>query len=142
MPAEFQNALDFTIIGVKNRFCFLDVILIVGKGSEDDNKYSFVAKYSMRKILELIFLLPLCKREIGWLGFHILKSEESPIKNQQFFSLEAQKTLKKTSFFSWLSTLHLNFITNFAQISYPLRPLSLKSAIFYELILMKTVSFE
>ena len=37
MPAEFQKAMDYTLIGLKNTFCFLDDILIVSKGSEDDH---------------------------------------------------------------------------------------------------------
>ena len=37
MPAEFQKAMDYTLIGLKNIFCFLDDILIVSKGSEDDH---------------------------------------------------------------------------------------------------------
>ena len=37
MPAEFQKAMDYTLIGLKNTFCFLDDILIVRKGSEDDH---------------------------------------------------------------------------------------------------------
>ena len=35
MPAEFQKAMDYTLIGLKITFCFLDDILIVSKGSED-----------------------------------------------------------------------------------------------------------
>ena len=34
MPAEFQKAMDYTLIGLKYTFCFLDDILIVNKGSE------------------------------------------------------------------------------------------------------------
>ena len=37
MPAEFQKAMDYTLIGLKNTFCFLDDILIVSKGSEEDH---------------------------------------------------------------------------------------------------------
>ena len=38
MPAEFQKAMDCTLIGLKNTFCFLDDILNVIKGSEDQFK--------------------------------------------------------------------------------------------------------
>ena len=37
MPAEFQKAIDYTLIGLKNSFCFLDDILTVSKGSEEDH---------------------------------------------------------------------------------------------------------
>ena len=29
MPAEFQKAMDYTLIGLENTYCFLDHILIV-----------------------------------------------------------------------------------------------------------------
>ena len=38
MPAEFQKAMDYTLIGLKNTFCFLDDILIVSKGSVEEHK--------------------------------------------------------------------------------------------------------
>ena len=37
MPAEFQKAMDYTLIGHKKKFCFLDDILIVSKDSEEDH---------------------------------------------------------------------------------------------------------
>ena len=38
MPAEFQKTMYYTLVGLKNTFCFLDDILIVSKGSEDHFK--------------------------------------------------------------------------------------------------------
>ena len=32
MPAEFQKAIDCTLAGLNNTFCFLDDILIVSRG--------------------------------------------------------------------------------------------------------------
>ena len=32
MPSEFQKAIDCTLVGLNNTFCFLDDILIVSKG--------------------------------------------------------------------------------------------------------------
>ena len=37
MPAEFQKAIDCTLIGLKNTFAFLDDILIASRGTEEDN---------------------------------------------------------------------------------------------------------
>ena len=36
-PVEFQLAMDYTLIGLKNTFCFLDDILILSKCSEGDH---------------------------------------------------------------------------------------------------------
>ena len=41
MPAGFQKAMDYTLIGLKNTYCFLDDILISSKGSLEEHK-SFV----------------------------------------------------------------------------------------------------
>ena len=38
MPAEFQKAMDYTLIGLKNTYCFLDDILIVSEGSLEEHK--------------------------------------------------------------------------------------------------------
>ena len=35
MPAEFQNAVNYTLIGLKNTSCLPDDILIVSKSSEE-----------------------------------------------------------------------------------------------------------
>ena len=37
MPAEFLKAMDYSLIGLKNTFCFLDDLLNVSKGSEEDH---------------------------------------------------------------------------------------------------------
>ena len=36
MPADFQNVMDYTLISLKNNFCFLGELLIVNKSSEED----------------------------------------------------------------------------------------------------------
>ena len=38
MAAEFQKAMDYILIGLKNTYCFLDDILIVSKGSLEEHK--------------------------------------------------------------------------------------------------------
>ena len=37
MPADCQKAMDYALIGLENTFCFLDDILIVSKGSDEDH---------------------------------------------------------------------------------------------------------
>ena len=39
MPAEFQKAMNYTFIGLKNDYCFPDGILIVSKRSEEEHKH-------------------------------------------------------------------------------------------------------
>ena len=38
MPAEFQKAMDYSLFGLNNTYCFLDDILIVSKGSLEEHK--------------------------------------------------------------------------------------------------------
>ena len=37
MPEEFQKAMDYTLIGLQNTYCFLDDIIIVSTGTEADH---------------------------------------------------------------------------------------------------------
>ena len=69
MPAEFQKATDYILIGLKNTYCFLDDILIVSKGSEEDHK-QFVLNCLKRldeETLELTFqnVIPINWKFIG-----------------------------------------------------------------------------
>ena len=75
MPAEFQKAVDYTLIGLKNKFCFfLDDILIVGKGSEEDHLKLELDCLNKLDADNLRINLPKCcfaKQEIFWLGYSI-----------------------------------------------------------------------
>ena len=37
MPAEFQKAMDYTLVGLQNTYCFLDDIIIVSSGTKTDH---------------------------------------------------------------------------------------------------------
>ena len=135
MPAEFQKAMDYTLIGLENTYCFSDDILIVSKGSLNEHK-SYVMKCLQRLDDENLRInLPKChfgKLEINWLGYHISKLGISPLdsKTAAILALEAPKTLKKLR--SILGYVHYigKFIPNLAQISHPLRPFLRKSSKF------------
>ena len=136
MPAEFQKAMDYTLIGLQNTYCFLDDILIVRKGSLTEHK-SYVMKCIQRLDDENFRInLSKChfgKLEIDWLGYHISESGILPLetKTAAILALEAPKTLKKLR--SLLgSILYIGkFIPNLSQISHPLRPLLRKSSKFF-----------
>ena len=128
LPAEFQKAMDYTLIGLQNTYCSSDDILKVSKGSLTEHK-SYVMNCLQRLEDENLRInLPKChfgKLEIDWLGYHISKSGISPLetKTAAILALEAPKTLKKLR--SFLGSVHYigKFIPNLAQISHPLRPL-------------------
>ena len=135
MPAEFQKAMDYTLIGLENTYCFLDDILIVSKGSLNEHK-NYVMKCLQRLDDENFRInLPKChfgKLEIDWLGYHISQLGISPLKSKTaaILALQAPKTLQKLR--SFLGSVHYigKFIPNLAQISHPLRPLLRKSSKF------------
>ena len=85
MPAEFQKAMDYTLISLQNTYCFLDDILIVSKGSLNEHK-SYVMKCLQRlDDKNLRINLPKChfgKLEIDCLGTisYIWVSRPSKVK--------------------------------------------------------------
>ena len=99
MPAEFQKAVDYTLIGLKNTFYFLDDILIVSKGSEE---YHFKLVIDCLQKLDtdnLRINLPKChfaKQEISWLGYDFTQSGTTPLetKTSSILSLQPPNTLK------------------------------------------------
>ena len=100
MPAEFQKAMDHTLIGFKNTYCFLDDILIVSKGLEEKQKQYVLNCFKRLDDENLRINLPKChfsKLEIDWLVYHISQSGISPIESKisAILNLENPKTLKK-----------------------------------------------
>ena len=37
MPAAFQKVMDYTLVGLQNGFCFLNDIIVVSRGSKEEN---------------------------------------------------------------------------------------------------------
>ena len=77
MPSEFQKAMYYTLTGLKNTFCFLDDILIVTKGSEEDHFKLVLDCHKKLDADNLRINLPKChfaKQEISCLGYNITQS--------------------------------------------------------------------
>ena len=127
-PAEFQKAMDYTLIGLINTYCLLVDILIVSKGSLEDHRCYVMNCFKRLDDENLRINLIKChfgKLEIDWLGYHISLSGISPLesKTAAILSLEAPKTLRELRSFLG-SVLYIGkLIPNLAQISLPLRPL-------------------
>ena len=126
MPAEFQKAMNYTLIGLKNTYWFLGDILIVSKVSEDEHKQDVLNCLKRSDDKNHRINLPKChysELEINWLGYHISQSSISPIesKSSAILTLMAPKILKK--FRSFLGSVHYisKFLRNLDQL-YPLRP--------------------
>ena len=135
MLAEFQKAMDYFLIGLKNTYCFLDDILIVSNGSLEEVKSYAMNCLKRLDVENLRMNLPEChfgKLEIDWLGYHFSQLDISPLENKTaaILALETPKTLKKLRAF--LGSIHYigKFIPNLAQIIHPLRPLLKKTSKF------------
>ena len=132
MPAEFQKAMDYTLIGLQNTYCFLDDIIIVRTGSEADH-LAYVFK-CLKKLDDdnLRINLQKChfaKSQIEWLGYKFTQTGISPLesKTAAILKIPPPTTLKRLR--SFLGSVHYigKFIPHLAQLCHPLRPLLKKS---------------
>ena len=114
MPVEFQKAMDYTLIGLKNAFCFLDDILIVSKGSEDDHFQLVLDCLKKLDADNLRINLPKChfaKQKISWLGYNIyinLGYRHSNLKHPLLCHCNHLIHLKNYAHFSVQSTKLVN----------------------------------
>ena len=86
--------MDYTLIGLENTYCFLDNILIVSKGSEEEHEQYVLNCLKRLGEENCRIILPKChfsKSEKDWLGYHISQSGISPVesKTSVIFTLEA-----------------------------------------------------
>ena len=128
MPAEIQKAMDYTLIGLKNTFCFLDDILIVSNGSEEDHfnlVVNFLKKLDADKLCINIPKWPFAKQKILWLGSNITQSGTSPLetKTSAILSLQPPNKLKKLRPFLGSVPYLSKVFPNLAQFCHLLRPL-------------------
>ena len=128
MPAEFQKAMDYTLVGLINTYCFLDEIIIVSKGSKESHiqyVYKCLQKLYADNLRINLSKCRFAKQQINWLGFTFCKKDVKPIesKTAAIAEIKAPKTLKQLR--SFLGNVHhlSKFIPNLAKICHPLRPL-------------------
>ena len=96
MSAEFQKAMDRTIIHVKNTLCFLDDIFIVSKGNKIEHEQ--LAETVLKKLDDenLALKMTKCeffKQQVNWLGHHLSESRVSP----KFTKTEAMLNLNSSN---------------------------------------------
>ena len=109
MPAEFKKAMDYTLIGLQNTYCFLDDIIIVSTGTEADH-LAYVIK-SLKKLDEdnLRINLQKChfaKTEIEWLVYKFTQTVISLLesKTAAILTIPPPTTLKRLR--SFLGSVH------------------------------------
>ena len=132
MPAEFQKAMDYTLVGLTNTYCFLDDILIVSKRSKESHiqyVYKCLQKLDADNLRRNLSKCHFEKHQINWLGFTFSKNGVQTIesKTAAIAEIKAPKTLKQLR--SFLGSVHhlSKFFPNLAKICHPLRPLLKKN---------------
>ena len=101
MQAEFQKAIDCTLAGLDNTFCFLDDILIVSRGGLE--KHLDLVRICLIKLDQenLRINLAKChfvKDKLEWLGHNITQTGIAPLLNETsaIGKLSAPSNLKKS----------------------------------------------
>ena len=125
MPAEFQKAIDCTLAGLDNTFCFLDDILIVSRGGIEKH-LDLVLKRLIKSDQENLRInLAKCnfaKDKIKWVGQNITQTIITPLSNKTdaIGKLSAPSNLKKLRSFTGLvhhlgNSFHTcrNYVTRF-----------------------------
>ena len=125
MPAEFQKAMDRTINHAKNTFCFLDDILIVSKGSEQEHE-KLVLNVLEKLEENLALKLSKCEffqTEVNWLGHKLSPEGITPkiTKTVAILQLRPPKLLKQLRFFMGSIKHRAKFIPNAASLTEKLK---------------------
>ena len=132
MPTEFQNVMDLTLANINSVFVYIDIILIVTKGTNYDhiNKVREVMKILDEATLQLkAETCVIARTSIEWLGYKLSRTGISPINTKaQRISSRLRPTNSKLRSFLGAVNQFNKFILNLATISYPIRSILKKDA--------------
>ena len=100
MPAEFQKAIDCTLIGLKNTFAFLDDILIVSRGTKEEHLklvYKCLKRLNDENLAITLRKCKFAQNSIEWVGFQIDGNGAVPLfnKTEALLAIERPKTFTK-----------------------------------------------
>ena len=85
MPAEFQKETDCALSGLNNTFCFLDDILIVRRGGNEqhlDLDRKCLIKLDQENLRINLAKSHFAKDKIEWFGHSITKTGITPLSNK------------------------------------------------------------
>ena len=127
MPAEFQKAMDRTLNHAKNMFCFLDDILIVSKGSEQEHEnliMNVLGKLDRENLALKLSKCELFQNEVNWLGHKLSLDGISPkiTTTEAMLKLSPPKSMKQLRSFMGSINHLAPFIPNAANLTEKLRP--------------------
>ena len=107
-PAEFQKVMNYTLIGLQNKYCFLDVIVLLNTESEPDH-INYVTE-CLTKLNEDNLGINLqkwhsAKIEIEWLGYKF--TQEHPICYQSQFRINLSDNDFLVQYITLLNSYHI-----------------------------------
>ena len=145
MPAEFQKAMDYTLVCLFNTYCLLHDIIVVSKGTKESHLkyvYKCLQNFDADNLRINLSKCHFAKHQINGLGFTFSQNGVNPIesKTAAIAEINAPKTLKQLR--SFLGSVHhlSKFIPNLAKICHPLRPLLKKMKNLFGMIFTKNIS--
>ena len=97
MPAEFQKAMDRKLNHAENTFCFLDDILIVSKGSEQEHEKLIMNVLEKENLALKLSKCEFFQQEVNWLGHKLSMEGISPkiTKTEAILKLSPPTSLKQ-----------------------------------------------
>ena len=101
MPAEFQKAMDYTLVGLINTYYFLDDIIVVSKGSKESHiryVYNCLRKLDADNLRINLSKCHFAKHQINSLSFTFSQSGVKPIESKT--AAIAEITAPKTTVIS------------------------------------------
>ena len=128
LPTEFQRILDLTLAGITITFVFIDDILIVTHGTEEEHIEK--VKEVLKKLDEANVSLKLDKctfaaEDIEWVGFKLSQQGVTPKNSKVQAISERLKPTNLKQLRSFLGAVNQfnKFIPNLAQLCFPFRNL-------------------
>ena len=127
MPAEYQKAMVYTLVGLTNTYCFNDDTIVVSKGSKESHMkyvYNCLRKLDADNLRINLSKCHFANYHINWLDFTFSQSDGQTIesKTAAIAEMKAPKTLKQLRSFLGSDHQLSKFIPNPAKICHPLRP--------------------
>ena len=128
MPTEFQRIMDLTLAGISNTLAFIDDILIVTHGTEEEHIQKVEEVLKRLDEANVNLKLEKCNfaaTEIEWVGYKLSQEGVAPINSKVQGISDRLKPTNLKQLRSYLGAVNqLNkFTPNLASICYPFRTL-------------------
>ena len=97
MPAEFQKAMDYTLVGLSNTYCFLDDIIVVSKGTKESHlkhDYKCLQKLEADNLRTNFSKCHFAKHQINSLVLTFSRNGVKPIKIKDSSNCRNQSSKK------------------------------------------------